>query len=620
MRSRSHTFVVVTILAVLSSAWATETSPGPTVTISGVAGVPGVMMRGLPGAPTTDENGCYTARVPRGWSGTVIPTKKGYSFEPARRTYSNLQEGLQTEDYESVVLAYVISGNVGLPGVTLKGLPGEPISDAKGLYSAQVSYGWSGAAMPVKEGYRFDPPSLHYHRIARDCVSNDYKARIIEYTISGNVSLPGVTLQGLPGEPIADENGRYAAKVPYGWRGAVAPKKLGYEFTPPQKVYDVVKQSFDREDFEASALLLTISGNVGLDGVAIVGLPGQVVSDARGYYVARVPYGWSGKVTPVKQGCEFAPDSKLYRKTASDHTNENYTVRGLAVSPPASAAPSGTEVLVIPASQIDPKGLAEIKEDMQVMVHILREMLSEPRTILGILYDYGDIFGNSDRRTQAFYLEGYGALFVMKVDFPFSFPAAGEPKDESEQAVDPVWQRARQRLRSPGTRRAYGLAADEEMSFEQFKADLLQTLKHAANIRHIDPNENVILTIIGQDAGGRSDFSGAGGAFPGATGGAFGGSSYSVSGGSFGLGGGSTYATSRTYASSSAAPGAQTPARDPYGNVKGEPLGDVIYQSQPAPIATTVLTIRAKKSDIDAFSQGDIDFETFQQRVKVLSY
>ena len=49
-------------------------------------------------------------------------------------------------------------------------------------------------------------------------------------------------------------------------------------------------------------------------------------------------------------------------------------------------------------------------------------------------------------------------------------------------------------------------------------------------------------------------------------------------------------------------------------------LGNVVYESQPAPAPTTVLTIRAKKADVDAFAAGQIDLEQFQQRVNVLTY
>ncbi len=36
--------------------------------------------------------------------------------------------------------------------------------------------------------------------------------------------------------------------------------------------------------------------------------------------------------------------------------------------------------------------------------------------------------------------------------------------------------------------------------------------------------------------------------------------------------------------------------------------------------STTVLTIRAKKSDVDAFAKGELDFEQFQQKVQIFMY
>jgi hypothetical protein len=36
--------------------------------------------------------------------------------------------------------------------------------------------------------------------------------------------------------------------------------------------------------------------------------------------------------------------------------------------------------------------------------------------------------------------------------------------------------------------------------------------------------------------------------------------------------------------------------------------------------SATVLTIRAKKADVDAFAKGEIDFDEFQQHVVVLTY
>ena len=38
------------------------------------------------------------------------------------------------------------------------------------------------------------------------------------------------------------------------------------------------------------------------------------------------------------------------------------------------------------------------------------------------------------------------------------------------------------------------------------------------------------------------------------------------------------------------------------------------------PSSSTVLTIRAKKSDVDAFAGGELDLDRFQEKVKTLMY
>jgi hypothetical protein len=84
---------------------------GPTVTISGYnitsggVGISGVTMIGLPGPPVTDGNGYYSSTISYGWSGTVTPTKTGYSFTPASRSYSNVTSNQLDQDYTGTGMA-----------------------------------------------------------------------------------------------------------------------------------------------------------------------------------------------------------------------------------------------------------------------------------------------------------------------------------------------------------------------------------------------------------------------------------------------------------------------------------------------------------------------------------
>ncbi|RPJ20421.1 MAG: hypothetical protein EHM35_19505, partial [Planctomycetaceae bacterium] len=102
--------------------------------ISGSVGESGVTMQGFPVSPppVTDDNGVYSVPVKYGWSGTITPTKPGYTFEPKQRAYSNVVEDKTTEDYAATLQTFVIAGTTEKPNVKLRGLPDDPNSDADG--------------------------------------------------------------------------------------------------------------------------------------------------------------------------------------------------------------------------------------------------------------------------------------------------------------------------------------------------------------------------------------------------------------------------------------------------------------------------------------------------------
>jgi hypothetical protein len=55
------------------------------------------------------------------------------------------------------------------------------------------------------------------------------------------------------------------------------------------------------------------------------------------------------------------------------------------------------------------------------------------------------------------------------------------------------------------------------------------------------------------------------------------------------------------------------------GGMGGGMMGGMAYGEMGSPSAT-VLTIRAKKSDVDAFAKGELDSEQFQQKVEIFTY
>jgi hypothetical protein len=359
---------------------------------------------------------------------------------------------------------------------------------------------------------------------------------------------------------------------------------------------------------ESDKKMFTISGNAGVPGVIMRGLPGDPTTDEKGFYTVEVPYGWKGVVRPEGTGLRLVSPWRSYEPVTCDLTSQNYTMARTGRPPSALGQGMAQDVLVVPTMGVNAAEFAETAEDMRVMLQILREKANEQRAGMGrgVLPDYGPIFGQSGRGTEAFYIQGYAAMFVMEVGFPLVRPS--EPNAAGgrgqERAGDPVWQQARERLAGSG--QSGSLDGANPVNPDQFKENLIRALRHAANIRHLDPNERVILTVIG--SAGPASLPGGGAAYRNP----YGGGSFSVQGDGYGYGGGS-FSTNSTggYTDSSGYTSFSTRG----GRVMG--MGAV---GPAASAAGNVLTIQAKKADIDAFAKDQISFEQFSQRVKVFSY
>lgn len=158
-------FCVITILSVLVSAVGTPTSvvhAATTYTISGNAGVAGATITYDGGSITTDSSGNYSFTRDRWWSGTVTPSRTGYTFSPASRNYWFLNSNQTNQNYTATLRTYTISGSTGAAGggATITYTGGSTTANGTtGNYSFTISYGWSGTVTPSKMGYLFTPES-----------------------------------------------------------------------------------------------------------------------------------------------------------------------------------------------------------------------------------------------------------------------------------------------------------------------------------------------------------------------------------------------------------------------------------------------------------------------------
>lgn len=241
----------------------------------------------------------------------------------------------------------------------------------------------------------------------------------------------------------------------------------------------------------------------------------------------------------------------------------------------------GGTILVVPTAEIKPQELVTIAQDLNIMSRVLDKKLYPGKGSLGLSPwlsasgRYKSLLLGDDHATKGIYMQGYGALFLLKVDFLLSPPPpqVQQEKEIKEESVDPVWEQMKRDMYEPEEARRRKADRPEEKydaeRVESLKITLTRALKHAANIRALKPDEIVILTVI----------SGAG--QPAAT-----------------------SLVTRVYSS--------TNGKSSYIATEPRDAGSDSFSH-------AVLTIRAKKSDIDAFAKDDLDFDQFRQRTQMLT-
>jgi len=235
-------------------------------------------------------------------------------------------------------------------------------------------------------------------------------------------------------------------------------------------------------------------------------------------------------------------------------------------------SPNPYRALLVLTSQSDPATRANLQEDLAVMYHILDKSVDQQlgqdqqfRKAMGV-----DLFFSPEvSRLRSAYLEGYGALFLMRVNFALIAPSTQSQASKDDQPGNSDWEEAWQEVFADA--RTSGVPAPgvvtEPYSEEKVKrlvSSLLESLKNAANIRGLKADEGITICIAGAPS----------------------------------------LQAQRPVAKRSPAPRSE-PTR-----LQGAPDGS----------RSTCLTIRAKKSDIDAFSKGQVNLEEFRRAASVSSY
>jgi len=321
-----------------------------TFTISGkVTGAEDVELVGLPGNPITGPDGSYSVSVPYGWAEMIRPTKEGFTFTPSNKGYPPIKASKTNENYTAATVKLLITGSVQEAGVTMKGLPGNPVTASNGSFSVKVDYDWTGMITPEKEGYEFEPASLPYTNIIIDQTNQNFAATALTYVLSGTAGMAGVEMKGLPAT-FTDGNGYFAANVKHGFTGTVTPYMEGWKFDPAS--WMLAKVNSDRtQSFSAETIKLTISGTTRLPGVEMNGLPDNPVTDPDGSYRVTVDYGFTGTVTPMKEGYKFTPQSKTYSAITANTLDQPFRGERMTFTISGTVQIAGASIKVVPGAR-----------------------------------------------------------------------------------------------------------------------------------------------------------------------------------------------------------------------------------------------------------------------------
>jgi hypothetical protein len=251
-----------------------------TMTISGNAGTGGATLTYTGGSTTAASNGSYSITVTTGWSGSVTPGKSGYTFTPASQTYSSVMTNQAAQDFQATYT----------PPLT---------QPATNVQVSGFTANWT--ACPGAAAYFFD--------LATDASFTHF--------VSGyqNLNAGAVTSLAVSGLN-SSTNYYYRVRANDG---------------------ALTSTSSDSRQATTANATMTISGNAGTGGATLTYTGGSTTAASNGGYSITVATGWSGSVTPGKDGYTFDPPSRTYTSISVNQTGQDYQA---AYTPPQVQAAS----------------------------------------------------------------------------------------------------------------------------------------------------------------------------------------------------------------------------------------------------------------------------------------
>ena len=167
-------------------------------------------------------------------------------------------------------------------------------------------------------------------------------------------------------------------------------------------------------------------------------------------------------------------------------------------------------VSVVSFKAHDQHWLDETTEDLNIMSLLLSQTLEHAAGNDADDYKLGiPIFLKpGGRAIEASYIEGFGVVFNVKVNFPLMASTEKEAPKKAEGSSD--WERARQALAGGGAPNAPAWAGNpfeqqgqpyDAHQIEALKSRIIEVLRNASNLRHVLPEESVVVVLNGRPSG-----------------------------------------------------------------------------------------------------------------------
>jgi len=244
-------------------------------------------------------------------------------------------------------------------------------------------------------------------------------------------------------------------------------------------------------------------------------------------------------------------------------------------------------VLVIPAKEMPSETYDRIVEDLSIMSRIIEKSLRDgSEQVYGTvgtaygMYNGADglyaqtlflpsdsagprVLRSSGGQPRAIYIGGYGVVFSLQVDFPLVPPPETAEPNKTADKTDRVWAAAQRELVNPQAALRMRPAGSQARPYrpeavENLRSTLLAVLKHASNIRDLEPESWLTILVQGPST-----------------------------------------------------------APDQSQDFSGDQQVGLIGTR---PAGRTLLTLRAKKTDIDQLAKGPLEQTEFHKRVQITTY